>query len=162
MSSLRRPNFRGLSHREIGDFSDTLPFLLEAPIPFLDQPTGPEDGQAPSRRQGSVSTEPVQKEKILRSLRRERLADGQARRAALLRVPGDHPPIFQEEPGQGHPDSAAFPATRTSSRTASGIISTTRPRPIRKAFITNEKSSISFSDGPWGGSCHGIFPVHFS
>jgi len=33
--------FRGLSHREIGDFSDTLPFLLEAPLPFLDQPTGP-------------------------------------------------------------------------------------------------------------------------
>jgi len=33
--------FRGLSHREIGDFSDTMPFLLEAPIPFLDQPTGP-------------------------------------------------------------------------------------------------------------------------
>jgi len=33
--------FRGLSHREIGDYSDTLPFLLEAPIPFLDQPTGP-------------------------------------------------------------------------------------------------------------------------
>lgn len=33
--------FHGLSHREIGDFSDTLPFLLEAPIPFLDQPTGP-------------------------------------------------------------------------------------------------------------------------
>jgi len=34
-------NFRGLSHREIGDYSDTLPFLLEAPMPFLDQPTGP-------------------------------------------------------------------------------------------------------------------------
>ncbi len=34
-------NFRGLSHREIGDFAETLPFLLEAPIPFLDQPTGP-------------------------------------------------------------------------------------------------------------------------
>jgi hypothetical protein len=33
--------FRGLSHREIGDHSDTAPFLLEAPIPFLDQPTGP-------------------------------------------------------------------------------------------------------------------------
>ncbi len=33
--------FRGLSHREIGDYSDSLPFLLEAPIPFLDQPTGP-------------------------------------------------------------------------------------------------------------------------
>jgi predicted deacylase len=33
--------FRGLSHREIGDFSDALPFLLEAPLPFLDQPTGP-------------------------------------------------------------------------------------------------------------------------
>ncbi len=33
--------FRGLSHREIGDSSETLPFLLEAPIPFLDQPTGP-------------------------------------------------------------------------------------------------------------------------
>lgn len=33
--------FRGLSHREIGDFSDTIPFLLEAPLPFLDQPTGP-------------------------------------------------------------------------------------------------------------------------
>ncbi len=33
--------FRGLSHREIGDHSGTLPFLLEAPIPFLDQPTGP-------------------------------------------------------------------------------------------------------------------------
>ncbi|MBC7349568.1 MAG: succinylglutamate desuccinylase/aspartoacylase family protein [Candidatus Aminicenantes bacterium] len=32
--------FRGLSHREIGDYSETLPFLLEAPIPFLDQPTG--------------------------------------------------------------------------------------------------------------------------
>lgn len=32
--------FRGLSHREIGDYSDTLPFLLESPIPFLDQPTG--------------------------------------------------------------------------------------------------------------------------
>jgi len=38
-------NFRGLSHREIGDFSDTLPFLLEAPIPFLDQPTGPKTTQ---------------------------------------------------------------------------------------------------------------------
>lgn len=33
--------FRGLSHREIGDYSDALPFLLEAPIPFLDQPAGP-------------------------------------------------------------------------------------------------------------------------
>ncbi|HVP90007.1 MAG TPA: hypothetical protein VMS75_02200 [Terriglobales bacterium] len=33
--------FRGLSHREIGDHSGTMPFLLEAPIPFLDQPTGP-------------------------------------------------------------------------------------------------------------------------
>ena len=33
--------FRGLSHREIGDYTDTLPFLLEAPLPFLDQPTGP-------------------------------------------------------------------------------------------------------------------------
>ena len=33
--------FRGLSHREIVDFSETLPFLLEAPFPFLDQPTGP-------------------------------------------------------------------------------------------------------------------------
>jgi len=33
--------FRGLSHREIGDYSDALPFLLEAPLPFLDQPTGP-------------------------------------------------------------------------------------------------------------------------
>jgi predicted deacylase len=33
--------FRGLSHREIGDYSATLPFLLEAPLPFLDQPTGP-------------------------------------------------------------------------------------------------------------------------
>jgi hypothetical protein len=32
--------FRGLSHREIGDYSETLPFLLEAPFPFLDQPTG--------------------------------------------------------------------------------------------------------------------------
>nr|HUM34661.1 succinylglutamate desuccinylase [Candidatus Saccharicenans sp.] len=30
-----------LSHREIGDYSDTLPFLLETPMPFLDQPTGP-------------------------------------------------------------------------------------------------------------------------
>jgi predicted deacylase len=35
------PGFRGLSHREIGDHSETAPFLLEAPIPFLDQPTGP-------------------------------------------------------------------------------------------------------------------------
>ena len=35
-------NFRGLSHREIGDYSEqTKPFLLEAPLPFLDQPTGP-------------------------------------------------------------------------------------------------------------------------
>jgi len=33
--------FRGLSHREIGDHSSVMPFLLEAPIPFLDQPTGP-------------------------------------------------------------------------------------------------------------------------
>jgi predicted deacylase len=35
------PGFRGLSHREIGDYSGAAPFLLEAPIPFLDQPTGP-------------------------------------------------------------------------------------------------------------------------
>lgn len=35
-------NFRGLSHREIGDYTkSTKPFLLEAPLPFLDQPTGP-------------------------------------------------------------------------------------------------------------------------
>ena len=45
--------FRGLSHREIGDYSDTFPFLVEAPIPFLDQPTGPKttklllDGEDP-------------------------------------------------------------------------------------------------------------------
>ena len=37
--------FRGLSHREIADHSATLPFLLEAPIPFLDQPTGPKTEQ---------------------------------------------------------------------------------------------------------------------
>src|SRR4030043_2448117 len=37
--------FRGLSHREIGDYSETLPFLLKAPIPFLDQPTGPKTEQ---------------------------------------------------------------------------------------------------------------------
>jgi len=35
------PGFRGLSHREIGDHGPALPFLLAAPIPFLDQPTGP-------------------------------------------------------------------------------------------------------------------------
>ncbi len=34
-------NFHGLSHREVGDFSDAYPFLLESPDPFLDQPTGP-------------------------------------------------------------------------------------------------------------------------
>lgn len=34
-------NFHGLTHREIADHSDAYPFLLEAPIPFLDQPTGP-------------------------------------------------------------------------------------------------------------------------
>jgi hypothetical protein len=34
-------NFRGVSHREIGDHSDAFPFLLESPDPFLDQPTGP-------------------------------------------------------------------------------------------------------------------------
>ena len=34
-------SFRGLSHREIGDHASALPFLLEAPTPFLDQPTGP-------------------------------------------------------------------------------------------------------------------------
>ncbi|HEX9971812.1 MAG TPA: succinylglutamate desuccinylase, partial [bacterium] len=33
--------FRGLSHREIADYSDTMAFLLGAPLPFLDQPTGP-------------------------------------------------------------------------------------------------------------------------
>jgi len=37
--------FRGLSHREIGDHGPSLPFLLEAPIPFLDQPTGPKTTQ---------------------------------------------------------------------------------------------------------------------
>lgn len=37
--------FRGLSHREIGDHSETMPFLVEAPIPFLDQPTGPKTEQ---------------------------------------------------------------------------------------------------------------------
>jgi hypothetical protein len=35
------PGFRGLTHREIGDHSKTLPFLFETPEPFLDQPTGP-------------------------------------------------------------------------------------------------------------------------
>jgi predicted deacylase len=34
-------NFRGVSHREIGDHSEAVPFLLESPDPFLDQPTGP-------------------------------------------------------------------------------------------------------------------------
>jgi predicted deacylase len=33
--------YRGLSHREVGDYSDAYPFLFEAPEPFLDQPTGP-------------------------------------------------------------------------------------------------------------------------
>ena len=35
------PNFHGLSHREVGDYSQALPFLLESSDPFLDQPTGP-------------------------------------------------------------------------------------------------------------------------
>ncbi len=35
------PGYRGLSHREIGDYSDACPFLQEVPEPFLDQPTGP-------------------------------------------------------------------------------------------------------------------------
>ncbi|NTV81292.1 MAG: hypothetical protein HGA24_07715 [Candidatus Aminicenantes bacterium] len=30
-----------MSYRESGDHAETRPFLLEAPIPFLDQPTGP-------------------------------------------------------------------------------------------------------------------------
>lgn len=34
-------NFRGLSHREVGDFSDALVFLLEAPCVHLDQISGP-------------------------------------------------------------------------------------------------------------------------
>ena len=33
--------FRGVSHREIADHSEAVPFLLESPDPFLDQPTGP-------------------------------------------------------------------------------------------------------------------------
>lgn len=39
------PKFHGLSHREIGDHSDAIPFLLESPDPFLDQPTGPKTEQ---------------------------------------------------------------------------------------------------------------------
>ncbi|MCR4424656.1 MAG: succinylglutamate desuccinylase [Firmicutes bacterium] len=35
------PGYHGLTHREVGDHSDAYPFLLEAPEPFLDQPTGP-------------------------------------------------------------------------------------------------------------------------
>ena len=35
------PNFRGLSHREISDYSDALVFLLEAPSVHLDQISGP-------------------------------------------------------------------------------------------------------------------------
>jgi hypothetical protein len=34
-------NFRGLSHREVGDYSDALVFLLEAPCVHLDQISGP-------------------------------------------------------------------------------------------------------------------------
>ncbi|MEA4883946.1 MAG: succinylglutamate desuccinylase [Clostridia bacterium] len=33
--------YHGLTHREVGDHSDAYPFLIEAPEPFLDQPTGP-------------------------------------------------------------------------------------------------------------------------
>lgn len=32
--------FRGLSHREIGDYSETMPFLLEAPFLFWISPRG--------------------------------------------------------------------------------------------------------------------------
>jgi len=35
------PNFRGLSHREISDYSDALVFLIEAPSLHLDQISGP-------------------------------------------------------------------------------------------------------------------------
>jgi len=35
--------FRGLSHREIGDYSDAMVFLLEAPCVHLDQISGPKN-----------------------------------------------------------------------------------------------------------------------
>jgi len=38
-------SFRGLSHREIGDYSDTLPFLFDSPAPGLDQITGPKTNE---------------------------------------------------------------------------------------------------------------------
>ena len=60
--------FRGLSHREIGDYSETLPFLLEAPFPFLDQPTGPKTAGPASERKRPVSLEPRQAEQALRAL----------------------------------------------------------------------------------------------
>ncbi len=38
-------NFRGLSHREVGDYSDALVFLLEAPCVHLDQISGPKNNE---------------------------------------------------------------------------------------------------------------------
>jgi len=38
-------NFRGLSHREVGDNSDALVFLLEAPCVHLDQISGPKSNE---------------------------------------------------------------------------------------------------------------------
>lgn len=38
-------NFRGLSHREVGDYSDALVFLLEAPCVHLDQISGPKTNE---------------------------------------------------------------------------------------------------------------------
>ena len=130
-------NFRGLSHREIGDFSDTLPFLLEAPIPFLDQPTGPKtvklllDGKDPFLL--SLS----KKKRLFVPYDENGWPMDKRVGQHCLGHPRNPPPVHEEEPGRRDPRLGRSRATPTSSRTASDSTSTIRPKPTPRRSTTN-------------------------
>ena len=104
-------NLHGLSHREIGDHSQAVSLLFEAPEPFLDATRGRTNADVLLTRQGRVRRAGRQEGPALRDHRRARLAHRQARRPPHV---VDRPDARDVERGPPRPrrEGARHPALR--------------------------------------------------
>ncbi len=120
--------FRGLSHREIGDYSGPA-VPPRSPHPLPRPADGAEDDQASPRRQGPVPSQPGRRRRSSSSPMTSRGWPLEKRVGQHCSVdPRDPPAVLQEKRRTRPSSSAASPATPTWSRTGSVITSPIPPK----------------------------------
>jgi hypothetical protein len=133
-------NLHGLSHREVGDFSDAISLLFEAPEPFLDATRGKTTREQLLREKTNSSSRPVS---TACCSRRSTRMDG----LSISVWGGTHPRFSKPwRPGRktirtSRSYAGGFPGIWKSSRTGSVITCTIHLRRIRAGWFMNKNMS---------------------